>query len=504
MEPAVSRRFVLLAMAVALLYAVAWAAGMAHYHRAPPLDSAEQLVWSYAMEGGYWKHPPLPSWIMHGLVQVFGPSLGLPFFAAQLSVAIALLLLWRLGCAFMDPRLSLLAAAMTALIGYHGWCADTYNHNSALLPFQAAFTLSFHRAVRRGHWHLWLLTGLFAGLALLVKYVALLPVAGLLLYVVLDRSARTVRTFKGMALAASVATLVFAPHLLWLLENEYLPLRYAREAAVPLASAGAWLSNAGAFWLAQFARLLPLAAVLGWMAWSSRRGHDAGNATTTPRADRLFLWTVGLTPLVLVVVIGLLTRTEVAPRWGHNAFLLAGWLALDAMRWPGHAAGRALRVCAGAHVALWIAAIVVVPRVEHAVGWQGRSNLPGRELAASAQSTWQARTGRPLRLVISDIWLGGTLAAYNGTALAVLADGELPRATWVTSRDVLECGALVLLDRTDPVPPVPGVSRWLAAAPVHGEWTLAWAPSRGMERPHGQTTTIAWGVIPPVGTGCRL
>lgn len=500
---AATQRFTLLVVLVALLYAVAWAAGMAHYHRAPPLDSAEQLVWSYALEGGYWKHPPLPSWIMHGLVQAVGPSLGVPFFAAQLSVAVALLLLWRLGCEFMDPRLSLLAAAITALVGYHGWCADTYNHNSALLPFQAAVTLCFYLAVRRGQWRMWVLTGLFAGLAMLVKYVALLPMAGLLLAVLVDRDARTLRTATGMALAAAVALTVFSPHLFWLQAHAFLPVQYARGAAVPLASPAAWLVNAGDFWAAQAERLLPLAAVVGWMLWARRHGRLGPPAEPTQRSDRLFLWTVGLTPLLLVVLIGLVTRTEIAPRWGHNAFLLVGWLALDALRWPERGAMRALRVCAGVHLALWIASIVVVPRLGEAIGWQGRSSLPGKQLADAAKATWAARTSRPLRLVISDIWLGGTLVAYNGSALAVLADGELPRATWVTARDVLECGALVVQDRTDPLHLLPGVSRWLATAPWHGEWTLPWAPSRGLEHPRSETT-IAWGVIPPQGQGCRL
>jgi 4-amino-4-deoxy-L-arabinose transferase-like glycosyltransferase len=497
-----SRRFIAIALALALVYAVAWAAGMASYHRAPPLDSAEQLVWSYAMEGGYWKHPPLPSWIMHALLQMFGASVAVPFFAAQLSVAIALLLLWRLGCEFMSPRLSLLAAAITALVGYYGWCADAYNHNSALLPFQAAVTLCFYLAVRRGDWRLWVLTGLFAGLAMLVKYVALLPLAGLLLYVLLDREARTARTARGLAMAAAVAAAVFAPHVLWLEEHAFLPLQYARSVAVPLASPAAWLANAGDFWLAQFGRVLPLAIVLGWMAWARKRGVVAP-AAAAPRGDRLFLWVVGLTPLALVVAFGLATRTEIVPRWGHNAFLLAGWLALDALRWPERGAAKALRVCAGMHVALWIAATLVAPRVAEAIGWHGRSTLPGQELASVAHSTWQAETDRPLRLVISDIWLGGTLVAYNGSTLAVLVDGELSRTPWVTARDVQECGALVVQDRTDPLPPLAGVSHWLEAAPLHGEWILPWARSRGRGQAPTETT-IAWGVILPQGNSCRL
>jgi 4-amino-4-deoxy-L-arabinose transferase-like glycosyltransferase len=497
-------RLLLIATCVAAAYTVLWALGMASYHQAPPLDNAEQLVWSYAMEGGYWKHPPLPSWIMYGLVHAFGPSVTLTLFAAQACSAVALLLLWRLGCEFMSPRLSFAAAVLTALIGYHGWSAETFNHNSALLPFQAGATLFFWLALRRGRFYLWGLAGLCAGLALLVKYVAVLPLAALLLYFVLDRRAHTARNFMGLLLATTVAGLLFAPHFVWLRANGFMPIRYAQAVSVPLTSLADWARNLAGFVGGQAALLLPFALAIAWML-RARRSHGASVAVTAPR-ERLFLWIVGLGPLLMVLLWGAVTRHEIVPRWGHNVFLLAGWLALDAIRWPERRVHTLLRVGLAAHVALWVTVVLVIPRVAEWCQWQGRANFPGRELTAEAESTWRSHTGQPLRIVVSDIWLAGTLVAYSDQPLAVLADGELTHAAWVSREDLRACGALVVQDRTEPFDdPVPGVSRYLKTAQTTGEWTLAWAPSRGWRRPWGSTSHIAWGIIPPEPGGhCTL
>jgi hypothetical protein len=86
-----------------------WSAAFTLLQQATGIDSTEQFVWAFSRENGYWKHPPLPSRIMHGLMSALGPSVGLLFVAAQACLALALLLGWCLGCAFMSPRRSLIA-----------------------------------------------------------------------------------------------------------------------------------------------------------------------------------------------------------------------------------------------------------------------------------------------------------------------------------------------------------------------------------------------------------
>src|SRR2546423_2437102 len=217
----------------ALAQALLWSFAFSFTYKAPALDGADQFVWAFSLENGYWKHPPLPSWIFHALMQVFGPSVALSFVSTQVSVTLALLLTWRLGCEFMSPRRSLIAMALTSLVDYHTIGADSFNHNTALLPFQAAMVLAFYRASRGAQWRWWAIAGLMAGLATLVKYVALVPIAGVLVAFALDRAMYCRRQLLGLALAAFVFAIVLTPHALWLHHSDFLPFRYARSVAQP-------------------------------------------------------------------------------------------------------------------------------------------------------------------------------------------------------------------------------------------------------------------------------
>src|SRR5712675_1857566 len=118
-----ARGWVLLLCAAQVLL---WSLAFGLTYSAPELDGAEQFVWSFSLENGYWKHPPMPSWIMHGLIQVFGASVALPFVATQISVVVALALTWRLGCEFMSARRSLIAMVLTSLVTYHNIGADCF------------------------------------------------------------------------------------------------------------------------------------------------------------------------------------------------------------------------------------------------------------------------------------------------------------------------------------------------------------------------------------------
>ena len=68
------RRVVLDGGGVALLmavYGLVWVLLYALTTLSPPVDNVEQLVWLRSMEWGYFKHPPLPTWILGAVATVF-------------------------------------------------------------------------------------------------------------------------------------------------------------------------------------------------------------------------------------------------------------------------------------------------------------------------------------------------------------------------------------------------------------------------------------------------
>jgi 4-amino-4-deoxy-L-arabinose transferase-like glycosyltransferase len=480
-------------------------------YSAPEVDSAEQFAWAFSMESGYWKHPPLPSWIMHGLIQLFGPSMLLPFVATQTCIVIALALTWRLGLEFMSPTRSLIAMALTSLVTYHNIGGDSFNHNTVLLPFQAATLLLFYLATRRQTWPLWALTGLFAGLAMLVKYVALFPLAGLLLYVVLDRSLHTRRALLGLLLAIGIFTLVLVPHLLWLRASNFLPFRYAHEVTRELPGVLATLESLLGFVFTQLMRLLPFFVGLLLVMLPGRAGaRSAGQLSPLDPGDRLFVWVAACTPLVITMGIGLFSETALQARWGTNAFLLTGLLAMTVWRRPDTPAmfKRCLQAVIVMQVVLCLAQTLSKTVIADRFERRTRANFPGAALALKAQETWAAHSDAPLRLVVSDIWLGGNLIANSPQRLAVLIDGHHFKSPWVNEKAVDSCGALILDDTTADsaghATPNPALDALMARAEFTGTWTLPWArPKLRADSP--ERGLIRWGIIrPEPGQACAL
>ncbi len=475
------------------------------------VDSAEQFAWAFSLENGYWKHPPVPSWIMHGLLQLFGPSLVLPLVAAQASIAMAMWLTWRLGCAFMPPQRALVAMALTSLVAYHNVGGDNFNHSTALLPFQAAMVLLFYRATRSGDLRLWALTGLFAALSMLVKYVAVMPIAGLVLYLLLDRAMHRRRTLVGVAVAASVFAVVLLPHAVWLESTNFLPFQYARSMSQPMAGWWSGLRGLLGFLAVQLVRLLPMLLGLVFVLLPQRGAVSPESHTPLPAGERLFLWVTTLSPLVLTLVYAVATRTELQARWGTNAFLTVGLLAMALVRTGDspRLVRRTLGCVAAVQLVLCLGMTLGRTVVAEHFHWRTRVNFPGPLLARNAMDVWQQHTDMPLRVVVSDVWLGGTVVAHSPQQrIAVLIDGHFFKSPWLNEEALQHCGALVLDDQTNGATGTADNSAVLnglmARASVTGTLSIPWADAQQPVATRA-AVTVRWGIILPSATGvCRV
>ncbi len=190
-------------LAFLAVYLVAWTLLAAVLPLSMDLDSVEQVVWSQTAQWGYYKHPPLPSLLLHGLNRLFcHPSMGLTAFAAQGGNVVALIYVWLLAKQILPRQLAIVAVLITSLIAYHNFRAIVFNHNTVSLPFTAAILYYFYRAVRQPERLLmWLLLGVAGGLAMLTKYSAVLVLASCFIYVLWQRLWTNPQVLWGMLLS---------------------------------------------------------------------------------------------------------------------------------------------------------------------------------------------------------------------------------------------------------------------------------------------------------------
>lgn len=487
-----------------LLHLVLWSVFTGISHRSPDWDNMEELVWASGLEWGYYKHPPLPSWILYGLVSIFGRPVWLTFFTGQLSVILALWMVWKLGCEMTSQRRALIATLLVSVVAYFTVRGVMNNHNTMQLWSVAGAIWMFYRATRTGSMRAWALLGFFCGCAFLTKYSALIQFAAFALYLLLTGHLRRAQTWKGIALSTAILIAMLTPHLLWLKQQATGPVAYAGSEMVPQASYWLELQDLFSFSLTNLGRIAAMLLALAIVAiWASRQFKSVPKsarpttiASQLAASDRFFLLVIGIAPLVLTMLIAGAMKIPLAAHWATTFFILFGFFSFWVLRSNDDVSLLRKTII-----------VIVVMQILGAAGYglargpladksgrPSRATFPGAEVSRQVHAAWQANMQTPLRLVASDTWLGGNIATHIGPQVQVLIDGDFGKSPWVDEDKADKCGMLVAINRSKDNPDDVDneVIALMAQSTQHGMLDIPWTKKVG-----GPRVEIEWGIIPP-------
>lgn len=484
---------------------VLWTLACALSHKAPDLDGMEELVWASSLELGYVKHPPLPSWLMHGLTQIFGRPVWLTFLAGQLTSALALWFLWLLGKELTTARNAFIAVLIGSTCLYFSLRGTIFNHNTAQLWSVIASTWLFYLAVKYQQTRYWIWLGVVAGLSTLTKYSAVIQFFAFFVFALRQGVLFQRSTLQGIGWAALAYTLTFMPHLLWLATNEFAPLRYADNSL----EAGGHLQALKMvlrFTLDQLARLSPMIVVwLVWLIWQRKTNvHDGPTASQRPSIrtplardiqawDRSFLLWVGLTPFIATVLVSALLGTRLTASWGSTFFVLYSFYFLWFMKGDSQTIQRQITVLViTVHLLLAVGYAIARGPLAWYAGRDSRSTFPGPEIAAEMNRIWAEKVQNvPLTLVASDTWLGGNIAINTGMNTQVFINGSFAESPWLKPDTALNCGVLVVYSLVSKRPPSSEVQRLYDQGQWKGVEQLRWSSERS------PMLDLNWAIIPP-------
>ena len=469
---------------VAVVYVLAWSLLPPVLSSSLPLDVVESLSWGREWQWGYYKHPPLAPWVLELFFRAFG-WVG-PFLLSQLCIAAALWLVWRMGCRLMSPDRALIGALLTLGVAYYTRPALEFNHNIAQVPIWAALGWCLLAALQDGRLRRWALLAVMA------------------LYLLLTPSRRVLLT-PGPWLALAVMLLLFAPHLSWLRQSEWLPMAYAQSRAVT-ESASPRLEALG-FLATQAVNHVPLIVIVLVALLTSRRERRAAPVDATA-GWRLhcrmpgYLLAVSLGACLLVTTAGLATGLRLRDMWGvpmwvFSGLLVAAWLP---SRWLAALQPRLLR-----GLAVWLVLISLLSGAFLAYGaaWRkrpARTDWPQAALAQQVQSTWQAQVlpgpQCALDAVAGDYWLVGLVAAQLPGRPSVFINGDERFSPWITPQRLQAHGTLWLGLEADLALPQQPMLAQLQAVPgmrlQQGQWQIDWP-----ERRAGAPLVIHWRTYVP-------
>jgi 4-amino-4-deoxy-L-arabinose transferase-like glycosyltransferase len=436
-----SRPQAALAAFLALHFAV-WTALPALLYANLPLDLIEALIYGREWQLGYDKLPPLPWWLVEIMHRIFNADAAY-YALAQISVIVAFVAVWATARKLVGATGALVSVLIIDGMHYLQYTAVKFNHDVIQLPFWGLAGYAFHAALKRGCLRHWALLGFSFGAALWAKYFVAVLAAPYVLFLLLDRDARRALATPGPWLALVVALAVAAPHMVWLVQNDFLPLAYAEHRATVVRGWFDHILHPAVFAVSQIFFLLPTFFIASALSWP-QRNEQAQNAADA--FDRRIVTLLAFGPGAAMILLTALSGRGAIAMWGYPLWLYVGlWLVLIARTLLDH--NRLTRLVAAWAAVFAVFVIVfavnytVLPLIDHRYR---AAFFPGNTLAAALTQRFHDATGQKLDYVVGSMWDGGNLAHYSPDQPKVLIDGLPQRTPWIDLNDLHRKGAIVV------------------------------------------------------------
>ncbi len=408
-----------------------------------PLDVIEGLTWGHEWQWGYHKHPPIKPWFIEAMAVMSAKGDWAQYLLSQLCVVVAFGAIWQLSRDILKPPWAIVAVLLMEGIYYHNYTSPEFNVNVAELPFWSLTILCAWRALNSDSYRPWVLVGLFMGLGFLSKYVFVFLILSLLVMLVSRQSWRAVWRTPGPYLAGGVALLVVTPHLIWVVENDFITVAYGIDrVGVDRKSVIDHLYYPFKFLISQSLILIPSLLML-WTLKGQRREPKRAPERSEISAFLLF---VTLGPPVLMAFLSGVGGWKLRSMWGTPLFLAAGVTLV--YFWQDYLLEKRLR----RFMTVWVIFFLLPLLAYGSVGLWGpaftgrgkRTQFPGQALADVVFTKWHASFEEPPAMIIGEFWNAGNISYHSNARPSVFIDADPKKAPWIDIDRIAIQGAIVI------------------------------------------------------------
>ncbi len=409
-------------------------------------DMAEMVIWSREPALGYPKHPPLLAFVIKLWFWIFPLAdwsftlLAVATVSAGIYIAIALNGLW------LDGEKRAAVPFLLGVIPFYNFLGLKFDQNSALIPLWALAMWALMRSLdgRRAGWAV--LTGLAAAAAMLTKYWSGFLLVALAFTTLVDRRRNAYWRSPAPWISAAAFLLAVLPHVIWLIVEDFPPLRWIETRRLAHSS-GDFLNSLSEYTLGTIgygAVAIILVALLIRPSGVAVRDSWFATEPTRRPATALF-WT----PLVLSIVVALALRADLLSLWNAPAYNLLPVMMLAS---PLVTVSRiAVMRLAAIVTVITLTAVVASPIVALAKLKAGVENDAEYTslAAAAAESEWRQTTNAPLRLVAGPFTLVSAAAFYMKDRPSTYADFSPYLSPWVDDARIAREGIAIICPAQD-------------------------------------------------------
>ena len=368
-----------------------------------PLDTIEALAWGSNLDWGFNKHPPMSAFAVELFYQIFGSQDWAYYFLSQIFVISTFFVVWIFSKEFFkNQNYCLISVLLLEGVYFYNFTTPEFNVNVCQLPFWALSALYAWKGFKDNKTSDWLLFGLFAGLGILSKYLfiyLLVAIDIFFIYMIIKKQTN----FKSL-ISLLPFFLVLFPHLVWLMENDYITITYG------LHRTGTGDQNIVDHFLhpliflgKQIGILIPLFAMFLFAISKFKTKFNFKDKKL------LFLLTINIVPIILMFLTSLIMGVKIRTMWMTPFYLFFGVLLVYLFQ------KRIDLKKINKFVTVFLLFFILSPTIYSYVSiskTDKRTDYPGKEIARLVENRWYENFSNEIGIVVGDEWFGGNLSYH--------------------------------------------------------------------------------------------
>jgi hypothetical protein len=403
-------------------------------------DMAEVFSWSWDLEWGTHKHPPLLPALVSLWFSIFPVSDWAYYLLAVTSTAVAIYFTWLLSGFWLEGAKRAAVPFLLMLIPFYNFLALKLDHNAILVPLWAITTYAFVRSFQTRS-ILWsVAAGVFAGLVVLAKYWSFFLLLGLASAALADSQRLSYLKSWSPWIITIVSFALFLPHIVWLEANHYPTFIAAQNRLANSSAETAWC-----LWGYLYSSIVYVAGPLLAVALLAKPSRSALIDTLFPHdRERRFAAVMFWVPLLAAIPFAIFMQVRLTSLWTMSALSLFGVVLLSSPL--VHFTRESAAVVAAITIIVSIAALLASPLVaiEKLHGGVENHAAYTRAVAKEVQKQWEQTTTQPLHIVGSVFSMASSVAFYlKKKALPVVFDAPT-RPPWDTPETIDQFGAAMI------------------------------------------------------------
>ena len=368
-----------------------------------PLDTIEALAWSSDIQWGYSKHPPLSAWFSGLVFKIFSNQDWAYYLLSQLFVVLSFTIVWKFSEDFFQNKIhSLSSVLLLEGIYFYNFTTPEFNVYVCQLPFWALTVFYCWKGIKQNNYVSWLLFGFFAGLGVLSHYLFLYLLIALdlfFIYMIFKKK------FNFKCLISLITFLiVFLPHLIWLIENNFITINYAvHRTDLKELSFINHLYYPLIFLVKQIGILVPFFIMLLFIISKFKYKINVKDKKL------IFLIIINIAPLLLIFLTSFFLGTKIKTMWMTPFYLFIGVMCVYIFQ--NNIQPERFKYFLNVFLFLFILSPSIyffnsISKKDE------RTDYSGKEIAQLIQTKWDNIFSNKIEIVFGDIWAAGNLSYH--------------------------------------------------------------------------------------------